>query len=200
MMNAHLDLRPHDLRPHDLRMDKATFLRWVRTQQGRYELVEGRVVMQDTGTLDHSDIAMALYDVVRPRLSRRDWAVSVGQFSAEIGEEVRVADLLVAPAGLPRKAISTDRAVLLAEVLSPSTKGADFSSKRSLYQLLPSLEVYIVASQDEPRLWIWQRARDGARGFPEMPIEIADRTARIDLSQFGVAFMLGEVYQHVFPG
>ena len=186
--------------PLDLRMDKATFLRWVQTQQGRYELVGGRVVMQDTGTLDHSDVAMAIYDVLRPRLPRRDWKISVGQWSVEIGEEVRVADVVVARAGLERKSVATDQAILLVEVLSPSSQGSDFGSKRRLYQSLPSLEVYIVASQDEPRLWIWQRARDAARAFPEEPVEIGDRAAPIQLAHFGARITLHEIYPHIFPG
>jgi Uma2 family endonuclease len=184
---------------HDLRMDKATFLRWVQTQEGRYELVGGRVVMQDTGTWDHSDVAIAIYEVLRPLLPRPDWKISAGQISVEIGDEVRVADLLVARAGLPRKSNATDQPVLLVEVLSPSTKAADFNSKRQLYGSLRSLEIYIVASQDEPRLWIWQRARDAGRAFPENPIEIADKSAKIDLAHFRIAFKLDDVYHHIFP-
>ena len=183
---------------HDLRMDKVTFLRWVQSREGRYELVGGRVVAQDTGTLDHSDVALAFYELLRPRLSREHWKISLGQLSVEIGEEVRVADVLVAPSVVPRKATSTDQAVLLIEVLSPSSTGPDFGSKRDLYQSLPTLEIYIVASQDEPRLWIWQRARDAARAFPDIPAEISEGTAEIDLSYFGVSFNLNEIYQHIF--
>ena len=186
--------------PHDLRMDKVTFLRWLQTQEGRYELIGGRVVMQDTGTRGHSDVGLAFYDVLRPQLSRKDWSISTGQLSVEIGQEVRVADVMVEPAGLPRNANATDQAVLLVEVLSPSTKGADFNAKRSLYASLPSLEIYIVASQDEPRLWIWRRARDGEPAFPENPIEIADLAAAIHLAHFNITFTLNDVYQHIFPG
>ena len=185
--------------PLDLRMDKATFLRWVQGREGRYELIAGRAVMQDTGTRDHRDVALAFYDVLRPRLSRRDWSISTGQLSVEIGEETRVADVMVEPAGLDRKAIASDQAVLLVEVVSPSSEGADFNGKRLLYGRLPTLEVYIVASQDEPRLWIWQRARDAARVFPDNPVETADRAARIELPHLGVTMTPGEIYAHVFP-
>ena len=186
--------------PLDLRMDKATFLRWIQTQERTYELIEGRVVMQDTGTRDHRDVALAFYDVLRPRLSRQAWSMSLGQLSVEIGDEVRVADVMVEPAGLARKEIVTDQAVLLVEILSPSTKGADFNAKRKLYASLPSLEVYIVASQDEPRLWVWQRAQDAARAFPETPVEIGDDAARIELAHFGVTLTLADIYRHIFPG
>ena len=126
--------------------------------------------------------------------------ISVGQFSVEIGEDVRVADVLLAPtASVPRKAISTGNAILLAEVLSLSSKGPDFGSKRHLYQALGSLEIYVVASQDEPRLWIWQRTRDAARHFPEQPLEVQDRTAMIHLERMNVFFTLHDVYRHVFP-
>ena len=74
--------------PLDLRMDKATFLHWMQTQRRRYELIEGRVVMQDTGTRGHSSIGLALYDISRPRLDRMAWTVHVGQPSVEIGDDV----------------------------------------------------------------------------------------------------------------
>lgn len=186
--------------PLDLRMDKATFLRWVQTQEGRYELIGGQVVMQDTGTRDHSDVIMAFYDTLRPRLSRSDWMISTGQLSIEIGDEVRVADVLVEPAGRNRKATSTEEAVLLVEVLSPSSARPDFGAKRALYQSLPSLEVYIVASQDEPRVWLWQRSRDAARSFPSEAQEIDELASPIELAHFGVAFTLGELYANLFPG
>lgn len=179
-------------------MDKAAFLRWVQTQERAYELIGGRVVMQDTGTRDHSQIGLAFYDVLRPRLSRQVWTIHVGQLSVEIGEEIRVADVIVEQAGLEPKSIASDQAVLIVEVLSPSTKGADFNGKRKLYSSLPSLEIYIVASQDEPRLWIWQRGRDAARAFPDIPVEISEGTAEIDLSYFGISFNLNEIYQHIF--
>ena len=185
--------------PLDLRMDKKTFLQWVQTQEGRYELVGGRVVMQDTGSRDHKDVELAFYDVLRPRLSRREWDLSVGNLSVEIGEETRIADVMVEPAGLPRKLNVTDQPVLLVEVLSPSSMDADFNAKRRLYFTLPSLEIYIVASQDEPRIWIWQRSRDGARTFPDTPVETSDLAEPINLAQFSITVTLGEIYRDIFP-
>ena len=43
--------------PLDLRMDKATFLRWVQHQQGRWELIGGRPVMQQSPKRVHGSIA-----------------------------------------------------------------------------------------------------------------------------------------------
>jgi Uma2 family endonuclease len=185
--------------PLDLRMDKATFLRWMQTQQGRYELVEGRVVMQDTGTRGHSSIGLAFYDALRPRLDRKIWTIHVGQLSVEIGNDVRVADVMVEPTGLARDATACDTPILLVEVVSPSSEGQDFNSKRHLYQSLPSLEAYIIASQDEPRLWVWQRNDDAPRDFPEQAIEISDPAETISLRHLNVAFTLNEIYGHIFP-
>jgi Uma2 family endonuclease len=184
---------------HDLRMSKAAFLRWVEGREGRYELVGGRVVAQDTGTRGHSRIGMAFYDMLRARLSVDDWTVHVGQLSVAIGDEVRVADAMVEPGGLPMDEIASEAAVLLVEVTSPSSKGHDHGDKRQLYQSLPSLEAYIIASSDEPRLWIWQRATDGARDFPERPRKVLDRDEVITLAHFDVAFTLDEIYKRIMP-
>ena len=186
--------------PLDLRMDKATFLHWMQTQRRRYELIEGRVVMQDTGTRGHSSIGLALYDISRPRLDRMAWTVHVGQLSVEIGDDVRVADVMVEPAGLAREAVPSDKPVLLVEVVSPSSTGQDFDTKRLLYQSPATLEAYIIASQDEPRLWIWQRTGDGARDFPETAVEIENRDRQVHLRHLNMIFTLGEIYGHVFPG
>ena len=181
-------------------MDKATFLRWMQTQPGRYELIGGRVVMQDTGTRGHSSIGLAFYDVLRPRLDRKAWTIHVGQLSVEIGDDVRVADVMVEPAGLALDAVSSDTPVLLVEVVSPSSEGQDFKEKRRRYQLLPSLQAYIIASQEEPRLWVWQRNDAAPRDFPERASEIEVPEATIHLRHLDVTFTLNEIYRDVFPG
>ncbi len=184
---------------HDLRMSKAAFLRWVEGREGRYELVGGRVVAQDTGTRGHSRIGMAFYDMLRAQLSVVDWTVHVGQLSVAIGDEVPVVDAMVEPAGLPMDEVASEAAVLLVEVTSPSSKGHDHGDKRQLYQSLPSLEAYIVASSDEPRLWIWQRSSDAARAFPPSSQEVSDRDEIIKLAYVNVEFTIEDIYRRIMP-
>jgi Uma2 family endonuclease len=126
--------------PLDLKMDKATFLRWASHQEGKYELVEGRPIMQQTPTRDHRSIAKNFERALDARLDLDVWVVGRGDLSVEIGQETRVPDVMVEPAGLDGRAIVTDQPVLLIEVLSPYSVHNDMNAKPALYFQIPSLE------------------------------------------------------------
>jgi Uma2 family endonuclease len=185
--------------PLDLKMDKATFLRWASHQEGKYELVEGRPIMQQTPTRDHRSIAKNFERALDARLDLDVWVVGRGDLSVEIGQETRVPDVMVEPAGLDGRAIVTDQPVLLIEVLSPYSVHNDMNAKPALYFQIPSLEAYIVASQDLPYVWVWQRSQDAARVFPDKPDEIDDPKAAILLNHLATTIPLAEIYSGIFP-
>src|ERR1043165_6355840 len=58
--------------------------------------------------------------------------------------------LEIDPADSSRSTITNP--TLLVEVLSPSTEDVDRISKRRDYQRIPSLQEYVLVSQDEPRV------------------------------------------------
>lgn len=52
--------------------------------------------------------------------------------------------------------------------------------KRKEYATLHTLEIHLVASQDEPIVWLWERPAnaDGTRAaFPETPVEMSGATS-----------------------
>ena len=185
--------------PLDLKMDKATFLRWASHQEGRYELVEGNPVLQETATRDHGSIAKNIERALDARLDLDLWNVRRGDLSVAIGEETRVPDVMVEPAGLDGKANISDSPVLIVEVLSPSSVYTDLNAKPPLYFQIDLLEAYIVASQDVPYLWVWQRSRDAARVFPDKPDEIDDPGQSLVLTHLGITIPLAEIYRGILP-
>ena len=190
--------------PLDLKLDKAAFLHWVEGREGRWELVGGRPVMQDTGNRRHSDIAEDFADALRSRLAREIWRIRRGNLSVAVGEETRVPDVMVEPRGLaPRSLVSAD-AVLLCEVLSPSSFDRDFKAKRELYFKLASLRAYVVLSQDSPAAWVWQRPGrvDAGSGldpaaFPTEAEHFEGMDAAVRLEHLGMTMPLSEVYGDV---
>ena len=109
-------------------MDKAAFLAWVQTQEGRYELAQGRVIMMPGASKDHAIIVMNLASLIRTQLDRRKWTV-VAEFGLDAGPEtLRYPDVMVDRAGNGRAFTATAPA-LLAEVLSPSTESLDLQDK-----------------------------------------------------------------------
>jgi Uma2 family endonuclease len=72
---------------------------------------------------------------------------------------------------------------LLVEVLSPSTEEVDRGSKRRDYQLIPSLQEYVLVSQ-EPRVEIYRRNASGSWEYLDVreALWISPRVREPDLS------------------
>ena len=182
----------------DLKLDPATFLQWVQGREGRYELERGRVVQQMTGgSRNHSIIAGRFVKALTIAMDDAVWNILSGDLAVTLGNTTRFPDVLVERAGGDGKALETSEPVLLVEVLSPSSVARDLNVKVAEYLSLPSLEAYIVASQDEPIVWIWQRSTEGARDFPKQPVEINGRDQAIALSFFGFSIAMEPLYRGI---
>lgn len=93
----------------------------------------------------------------------------------------------------------SDAPVLIVEVLSPSSTGTDLTAKLAEYTSLPSLQAYIVASQDEPIVWVWQR--DAATGaFPDKPQEVSGREAAIGVAALELSLPMADLYRGIKTG
>ena len=179
--------------PLDLQMSNAAFLQWVQGQEGRFELERGRVVEQMTwGSRGHSMLVGRVARAFGNRLDDTVWNVCPTDLAVEITDSVRYPDVLVERTGQDTKALAAKDPVVLVEVLSPSSVVRDLNIKLGEYTALQSLQAYIVASQDEPILWVWQRNTDGK--FPSDPVEIAGRTAQLVIDHLGVTIPLAELY------
>ncbi|MDX2258289.1 MAG: Uma2 family endonuclease [Hyphomicrobiaceae bacterium] len=186
--------------PIDLKMTKAEFLRWVEGQEGRYELKDGRVVLQAGVSRNHYLVRARYLIALAQRFDTERWNVGTAVFAVEIGDDIRYPDVFVESAGGDGNARSTSQAVLLIEVLSPSSVGTDMTVKLAEYTSLPTLLAYIVASQEEPIVWVWLRgAADGDRpgAFPAKPVEIAGRERSIDVPAIALSISLAEIYRGI---
>lgn len=186
--------------PLDLKLCKPEFLRWVQLQQGRYELKGGEVIMQAGTTRGHWRVYNRFIVEFSKQLDSERWEVGGTDLAVEISEDVRYPDVLVEAAGRDGKELSTSEPVLLVEVLSPSSVGTDMTQKPAEYASLPSLKAYIVASQEEPIVWLWLRgppqgSMSGA--MPEKPLEIAGRDAAIEVPDLGLALSLSKIYRGI---
>jgi Uma2 family endonuclease len=175
-------------------IDKPTFLAWVQGREERYELVRGRVVMMVGASRNHGLIVMNLAMLLRAQLDPREWEV-IADFGLDAGPDtLRYPDIVVDRAGGGGHDYTATAAVLLVEVLSPSSVAIDLRDKADEYRQLPSLNAYIVFSQDEPKAWIWERRRGR---FPLKPREtlLGEDVIRIEIPP--AALSLAEVYAGV---
>ena len=184
--------------PYGQPRDKRSFLHWVQRQEGgRYEFKDGRVVMHPGSTLRHGRIITGFVTAFSSRLDPTVCTVVPTDVAVEIGEDIRYPDVLVMKNVKGDDLdVSTSAPVILVEVLSPSSMGRDLNVKLAEYTSLASLEVYIVASQDEPIVWVWQR--DGeTRAFAKLPVEIASRDNAIDIPALALSLPLGELFRAI---
>ena len=185
--------------PFEAKFDKAAFLQWVQTQERRFELKDGRVIMQAGGTKRHVRLIGSITSALITRLDRALWAVAPCDQAVEIGEDIRYPDVVVERLLDDGRSQTTEVPVVLVEVLSPSSVGTDMTVKLAEYTSLASLEAYIVFSQDAPLCWVWQRAGE-ARAFPLKPFEVRGSDSVIEILGLGVALPSAEIYRGIAVG
>lgn len=85
--------------------------------------------------------------------------------------------------------VRTD-AVLVIEVLSPSTERTDRYERFDAYRTLPSLAEYVLVDQDMARIEVYRRRTDWLRE-PHCPDD------RVSLESVGLALTFAEIYRRV---
>ncbi len=182
--------------PVDLKLDKATFNRWLLKQERKYEWKDGRVVQMTNVTRGHASIVMNIAMALGDRMDRDAWRIVASDFGVENETFLRFPDVLVELMGGELNARRSDRAVLLFEVLSPSSVDTDMMEKPEEYMSFDTLEAYVVASQDAAICWIWQRDADSGR-FPDKPVKVAGREQSLTFVARGITLPMAEVYRNI---
>lgn len=176
-----------------IRMDKSAFLAWIQGQEERYELVDGHAVMMTGASLNHGRIVGNLYVALRQRLDPQ-WEV-VADFGLDSAPRtLRYPDILVHRAGRDGASYTTDEAVLLAEVLSPSSEALDLGDKAAEYLRLPGLRAYLVFAQNEAKAWIWRREGSTFASGPHVTSGI-EQSITVSVPKLNLPF--AEIYRGV---
>jgi len=183
--------------PLDLRLPKQEFDRWVSRQRERFEWKDGRVVQMNNVTRGHAYIVSDVAFALRSRLDA-SWRVVTGDFGVEGTGFVRYPDVLVEPSTADLSSRRAGAPTVIFEVLSPSTVRTDIIEKREEYDSLPSVATYVVLSQDEPIVWVWQRSVETGR-LPAKPEEISGAEGSLALPALGVTLPLADIYQSLGP-
>lgn len=175
-------------------VDRETFERWAERQEGRYEWVRGEIVMIVQVTRGHAAIAANIFGLLFNTIDRSVYQVSAAEFGVETRSGLRFPDVLVDRIRPNLGERSTDAPIFIAEVLSPSSMTLDMVEKAAEYTALATLRTYAVFSQDEPKVWVWQR---GEAGFPEKPSLVEGRDARLEIPALSASLALAEIYRGI---
>ena len=182
-----------------LRLTFDAFLDWELEQETKHEYYHGEVFAMAGGTEPHADIISNLHFALRLALQGRDCKV----YTDALGVRIEAVDLYTYPDlsvacgermlyGKRKTALLNP--LVLVEVLSPSTSAYDLTTKWGFYAQIPSLQAYVVVSQESPAVDVYSRDGDGWR-----IVHTAEDEARIPALDASLA--LAEVYAGVaFPG
>ena len=114
-----------------------------------------------------------------------------------VGEGTHRGSVLYPDVGVDRQsgagdARVTTTALVVVEVLSPSTDLAHHLRKFERYKRVDTLVTYIVFEQKAPLVRMWRKSVDG---WPPAPTIVSDPAAYLDLPEIGARIGLADVYR-----
>jgi Uma2 family endonuclease len=141
----------------------AEFLTWEEQQPERYERVGGVIRMMTGGTVAHNRIIRNCARALETRLLGSDCEVFTSDIKVVAPEEdVMYPDVVVVCGAIADEATRLETPVVVVEVLSESTAARDHGPKRWAYQMIPSLQHYVLIDQVKPVVEVASRSDDGS--------------------------------------
>jgi Uma2 family endonuclease len=175
-------------------MSRAEYVAAERTSSQRHEYLGGEVYAMAGGTPEHGALAAAIMGELRAALMDKRCRV----YSSDVRISIRETRLVTYPdASVVCGQLETDpedpdaitNPRLVVEVLSDSTEAYDRGAKAAHYRRIPSLEEYVLLSQDEPRIEVYRRVAPGRWELVE-----ARAPERIALASLGVELDVAAVF------
>lgn len=181
----------------DIPTEPEAFLRWAanldRHHPFKYELSAGKVRrMMIRVSRAHWFVTANLLGELLQKLDRTRFHAGPAEFGVKTGDGVRYPDVLVDRASSGLEDLACEAPIFIAEVLSPSTTGLDFTEKLQEYTAIASVQTYLICSQDEPRAWVWSRQADGS--WPKKPTEIVGREDAIPLGGLDIELSMAAIF------
>ena len=178
-------------------LTEAEFFAWAEPRDGRFELVEGEIAMQAGASRDHERVAKAVFASLYAQVDPARFDVNKGDFGVRVGEgsargSVLYPDVVVDRQSGDGDARVTTTALVVVEVLSPSTDLAHHLRKFERYKCVDSLVAYLVFDQKAPVVRVWRKSVDG---WPALPTIVSDPAACLDLPEIGARLGLADVYR-----
>ena len=151
---------------HGIRMTEEAFERLIGVESPyHYELIDGVVYDMTGSTPEHSAISSNIESLLRDQLGtsgpcrvHHDQYVAIPGKPAVVPDVVLTCDLADWDKNKRLKPFMIQSPLIVVEVLSPSTERYDRTEKFARYMRCPTLEVYILVSQDEQYVEVYRRS------------------------------------------
>jgi Uma2 family endonuclease len=174
------------------------YLRAERAATFRSEYLNGQVFVMAGGTPTHSFLMASLTSELFGLALDRGCRLFVSDCRLQVAPEglYTYPDLMVVCGDVQYADGEKDMVtnpVLIVEVLSKSTEGYDRGEKFAQYRRIPSLQEYLLVSQDKPRLEKYVRLPDGTWNFSSSD----GPDGSLDVASLGCQLRLDRIYRSV---
>ena len=177
------------------RMTVDEYLAWAEARTGSYELLNGVVHAMGPERAAHAEIKFALQAALLNAIRRARLPCDMLPDGTTVRVDASTAfepeALVYCGAKLPPSALEVPNPIIVAEVISPSSKKIDASVKLAGYFQVPSVKHYLIVDPDRPLITHHARRSDGAslaRDVHEGAIVLEPPGLELDLAEvYGAA-------------
>lgn len=183
------------------RVTPEEYLALDRASEISHEYVNGEIRAMTGASREHGLVQGATFAALFNQLRGKPCEVYAHGLRVRVptGRDYVYPDVVVACGGTQLEDEEHDtllNPVLVAEVLSPSTKHYDAGEKWEMYRRIPTLKDYLLVSQKEPKVERYTR-------FGEQGLWLFGETigldATIELESIGFVLRMADIYERVFP-
>lgn len=184
---------------HGIRITEEAFEQLISVESPyHYELIDGVVYDMTGSSPEHADIAYNVAEILKEQLGKQgpcrvyqEQYVLIPDKPTVVPDVVVTCDLADRDKKQRLKPFKIRSPLIVVEVLSPSTETYDHTEKFARYKLCPTLEVYILASQDEQYVEVYRKAT----GWQQEQYS-SDQIVRLE--QLDLELSLALIYEGVF--
>ena len=146
--------------PKAVRFTESEWQELEKSSDTRYEYVDGFVYAMAGESDRHNDVISNLVESLRPKARAKGCQFRHSSYRVYIEKLNRFyyPDVVISCAEESDRYAFRSPCFIL-EVPSPSTADKDRREKLDAYSKIPSLQTYVLVSQDEPRVEIYERRR-----------------------------------------
>ena len=176
------------------------YLEFEVNSETRHEYINGEIIPMTGSTPEHNEIVSILNAVLRIALKGKPYSIFIADqwFWIPAHSLYTYPDVMVVPRPLQRQQGRTDtitNPIMIAEVLSKSTKSYDRDEKFAAYRTIPTFQEYLLVDQysihaeqyfkTDSHQWIFTEYNDAesSRALSSIPFEIrlADLDENVEL-------------------
>lgn len=176
------------------RMGIDEFFLWLKTQDRKFELVNGEPVMMAGASLDHNDIVTSGMSAFKTQLKGKPCRVIGSDVAIKIPTaNIRYPDFGVDCGTKIGSSMTAISPTVIAEVLSPSTEIFDFNTKVQEYKTVDTVKYILLIKQDLPMVQLFSRNKDDKWDL----VTITGLEATVDLPEQGLTLALSDLYEGI---